>query len=61
MRRAVDALETKHRAVVIIRFLEDHSTRETAQILGVPEGTVMSRLKRALTRLDSTLRQETNP
>jgi len=51
VRRAVDTLEPIHRAVVVLRFLEERSTRETATMLGIPEGTVMSRLKRALDQL----------
>ncbi|MEO5800033.1 MAG: RNA polymerase sigma factor [Gemmatimonadales bacterium] len=55
IRIAVAALDPNHRAVVVLRILEERSTRETAELLGVPEGTVMSRLKRALARLAITL------
>ncbi|MEP7384577.1 MAG: RNA polymerase sigma factor [Gemmatimonadota bacterium] len=55
VRKAVAELDPKHRAVVVLRFLEARSTKETAEILGVPEGTVMSRLKRALGKLKLTL------
>jgi RNA polymerase sigma-70 factor (ECF subfamily) len=48
VRRAIDELAPKHRAVVTLRLIDGYSTRETAQILGVPEGTVLSRLSRAL-------------
>jgi RNA polymerase sigma-70 factor (ECF subfamily) len=58
VRRAVDALDPKHRAVVVLRFLEERSTKETAEILEVPEGTVMSRLKRALEKLKVTIGPE---
>lgn len=58
LRRAVAALDAKHRAVVVLRFLEERPTKEVAAILGVPEGTVMSRLKRALEKLESTLGPE---
>ena len=53
--RAVLSLDPAHRAVVTLRFFEALSTRETAQILGVPQGTVMSRLKRALDKLRQEL------
>ena len=56
IRAIVDELDPAHRAVVIIRILEERSTRETSEILGVPEGTVMSRLKRAMAKLETRLR-----
>ena len=48
-------LSEKHRAVVVLRMFQDCSTRETAQILGVPEGTVLSRLSRAMKELETHL------
>lgn len=45
--RALDLLTPDHRAVVVLRLMEGYSTRETATMLGIPTGTVMSRLKRA--------------
>lgn len=51
LRQALDQLTPDHRAVVVLRMLEGHSTRETAAMLGIPEGTVMSRLKRAINTL----------
>ena len=56
--QALDRLPAEQRAVVVLRWLDDLSTRETAEILGVAEGTVMSRLKRALDRLRRELREE---
>lgn len=58
LRVAVESLDAKHKAVVVLRMLEDRSTRETAALLGVPEGTVMSRLTRALSKLKVTLGPE---
>jgi RNA polymerase sigma-70 factor (ECF subfamily) len=49
--RALGGLPADQRTVVVLRWLDDLSTRETAEILGVAEGTVMSRLKRAMDRL----------
>ena len=46
--RALQSLSPDHRAVVVLRMMEEYSTRETAEILGMPQGTVMSRLKRAI-------------
>lgn len=58
LRQAVESLDAKHKAVVVLRILEDRSTRDTAVLLGVPEGTVMSRLTRALGKLKVTLGPE---
>jgi RNA polymerase sigma-70 factor (ECF subfamily) len=49
--RALLTLSPNDRAVVVTRILHGASTKETAAKLGVPEGTVMSRLSRALRRL----------
>jgi RNA polymerase sigma-70 factor (ECF subfamily) len=56
VRSAVRRLGEKHRAVVVLRLFHDCSTKETAEILGVPEGTVLSRLSRAMKELESMLR-----
>ncbi|MEM6783659.1 MAG: sigma-70 family RNA polymerase sigma factor [Bacteroidota bacterium] len=53
--QAVQALSPKHRAVVVLRMLQGLSTNETAEALGVPPGTVMSRLSRALASLKGSL------
>ena len=56
VRSAVRRLGEKHRAVVVLRLFHEYSTKETAEILGVPEGTVLSRLSRAMKELESLLR-----
>lgn len=45
-RTKLDALPESFRSVVVLVDLEDHSYREAADALGVPVGTVMSRLHR---------------
>ena len=55
VRAAVARLNEKHRAVVVLRLLEERSTNETAEILGLPPGTVMSRLARGLAELEAML------
>jgi RNA polymerase sigma-70 factor (ECF subfamily) len=55
VRRAVSQLNDKHRAVVVLRMFDDCSTRDTAKILGLPEGTVLSRLSRAMKELEALL------
>jgi RNA polymerase sigma-70 factor (ECF subfamily) len=52
---ALDQLSLLHRPVVVLRMIEGYSTRETAELLGLPEGTVLSRLARAMTRLEGLL------
>ncbi len=56
VRRALGRLSPEHRAVVVLRWMDGLSTRETAQALGVAEGTVMSRLYRAMDRLEEALK-----
>jgi RNA polymerase sigma-70 factor (ECF subfamily) len=53
---ALATLSEDHRAVVVLRLLDGYSTRETADILDIPEGTVMSRLYRATSNLKDELR-----
>jgi RNA polymerase sigma-70 factor (ECF subfamily) len=55
VQRALRRLNPEHRSVVILRILEGYSTRETADLLAIPEGTVMSRLSRALSKLEAWL------
>ena len=55
VRRAVSQLNDKHRAVVVLRMFDDCSTREAAEILGLPEGTILSRLSRAMKELEVRL------
>ena len=57
IRAAVEGLSPPHRAVVVLRMIDGYSTRETADILGVPAGTVMSRLARAMDRLETELKE----
>jgi len=52
---ALDRLPPKHRAVVVLRMIDGCSTRETAEALDVPEGTVLSRLARAMKQLEQLL------
>ena len=49
--RALAGLDPDQRAVVVLRYLADLGTAEIAQELGVPEGTVKSRLSRGRERL----------
>ena len=48
---ALARLSPAHRAVVVLRLVEDLSEDETAALLGIAPGTVKSRLSRALDHL----------
>lgn len=45
------ALDPDRREVIVLRFHLGHTTAEIAELLGIPEGTVRSRMQRALTVL----------
>ena len=53
--RALAALPVEQRAVVLLVGLEDLSYREASEVLGIPVGTVMSRLSRGRARLRELL------
>ena len=48
---ALERLTRKQRAVLVLRYFEDLSEKQTADILGVSVGTVKSQCAAALTRL----------
>ena len=52
---AVDKLPPLHREVVLLVDVEGFSYKDAAQTLGVPIGTVMSRLHRARQQLQRSL------
>lgn len=52
---AVDALPEKMRIVLILANVEEYDTQEIASMLGIPEGTVKSRLFHARIRLKELL------
>jgi RNA polymerase sigma-70 factor (ECF subfamily) len=51
LERLIERLSAEHRAVIVLRELEQLSYREIAAALAIPEGTVMSRLARARSEL----------
>ena len=53
--RALDALPVEQRAVLLLVSVEDLSYAEAAAVLGVPIGTVMSRISRGRGRLSAML------
>lgn len=48
---ALDRLPRQQRVVLVLRIVEDLSEEQTAELLGVPPGTVKSRLSRATAAL----------
>lgn len=51
LRRAIDGLPDAHRLVIILYYLEGLSVSEVAYAVGVPEGTIKSRLYYAREKL----------
>ncbi|QRM55886.1 RNA polymerase sigma factor [Sinorhizobium sp. BG8] len=58
LRSALDALSAENRAVLMLVALEGYSYRETADLLAIPVGTVMSRLSRARDQLGALLAKD---
>ncbi|HZR94293.1 MAG TPA: RNA polymerase sigma factor [Gaiellaceae bacterium] len=54
---ALSSLGPEHRAVVVLRYLLEYTPGEIADLLGLPRGTVNSRLRRGLDRLEEGLRE----
>ena len=55
--KAMEALDTKHRSVLVLRYFNDLSYQEIAEALEIPLGTVKSRLNQSL----KYLRAQMNP
>lgn len=61
LERALALLPADQREVLLLVGLEELSYAEAARALGIPQGTVMSRLSRARTRLKAILAGDTAP
>lgn len=55
--KALMALDPRFRIIVTMRMLQGYSTKETAEILDLPLGTVLSRLSRAQLQLREILKK----
>ncbi len=53
--KALQQLDHGFRSVIVLRLLEGYSTKDTADILNLPLGTVLSRLSRAQEKLKEIL------
>jgi RNA polymerase sigma-70 factor (ECF subfamily) len=58
LHEAIRGLGAEHRTVVVLHYLADLPIDEVAAVLGVPVGTVKSRLSRARAALADRLRAE---
>ena len=55
--KALMEMDPKFRIIVTMRMLQGYSTKETAEILDLPLGTVLSRLSRAQEQLKVILKR----
>lgn len=55
---AIHALAPMYREVVTLRYVMELTTREIADVLDIPEGTVKARLSRARQQLKNTYYRE---
>jgi len=58
--RALAQLKPEFRSVAVLRLIQGYSTKETAEILEIENGTVLSRLSRAKSQLMGLLQEEYN-
>ena len=56
--KAVQTLHMSDQQIIYLRYFLDLSVQETAQVLGVAEGTVKSRLNRAIEKLRKIIQQD---
>ena len=51
LQRAIDRLPQRMRAAVVLRYVEDMTEAEVAEVLGISQGTVKSTVSRAVAKL----------
>lgn len=57
MKEAFDCLDAQERQIVLLSAVEGYTSREVSLILGIPAGTVRSKLSRALKKMRNELMQ----
>jgi RNA polymerase sigma factor (sigma-70 family) len=57
---ALSRIDENFQAVIALFYLEDHSYPEIAEILGIPLGTVKSRISRGIGQLQALLADQTS-
>ncbi|MDY6833322.1 MAG: RNA polymerase sigma factor [Chloroflexota bacterium] len=58
VQQAICALDEKHLSVIVLRYFEELSYEEIAEILQIPLGTVKSRHNKAMKLLNKELRED---
>jgi len=58
LKRALDSLPLRYREVLVLRDVQDLTTQETAQVLGVTKACIKTRLLRARLQMRDALRPE---
>lgn len=60
MQRRLAELPDPQREILVLRYYQDLSEREIAEVLGIPRGTVKSRMHTAVRALRAVVAQEEN-
>lgn len=55
VQKGISQLDVKFRSVLVLRLIQGYSTKETADIMEIPQGTVLSRLNVAQKKLKAVL------
>lgn len=61
VRSAVAGLPEEERVPILLAYFDGYSYRQLAELLGIPEGTAKSRIRRAMAHLNASLTAGKNP